>query len=236
MITNCKTNLSCVTQVIIPALNEEQGIAYTIKDLKRYLINPMILVIDGKSQDNTVFAAKNLGADIIFQKGSGKGDALSIGFESIYPNIKYVVISDADYTYPAEHIPKMIKILDKNPKIGMVCGNRFNEDFPLEVMNNVFYLGNKFIATAHNLLNGVSLSDPLTGLRVVRAEVLRGWKPISKDFDVEIELNFFVERCGFQTVEIPIAYRQRIGKKKLKMKHGVIILKRIFSESLLRIR
>jgi glycosyltransferase involved in cell wall biosynthesis len=218
-------------QVIIPALNEERGIAYTISELKVYLSNPHILVIDGKSSDNTVHVAKSLGADVVFQKGTGKGDALNFGLRCIDADAEYVVISDADFTYPAEHIPKMVRVLDEDPKVGMVCGNRFNSEFPLKAMNNVFFLGNRFIAKAHMILNGIVLNDPLTGLRVIRAELLRGWNPISKDFDIEVELNNYVGNNGFSIKEVPIAYRPRIGQKKLKMKHGLIILKRMLSES-----
>jgi hypothetical protein len=41
-----------------------------------------------------------------------------------------------------------------------------------------------------------------------------------------------VERKGFRTVEIPIYYRPRLGEKKLKLRHGVTILKRILAESI----
>jgi len=62
----------------------------------------------------------------------------------------------------------------------MVCGNRFNSHFHLEAMHDLFYLGNRALASIHNLLNGVELRDPLTGLRVVRWEIVKGWKPKSK--------------------------------------------------------
>jgi hypothetical protein len=112
----------------------------------------------------------------------------------------------------------------------MVCGNRFNDIHSLEAMNSVFYLGNKLISMAHGILNKINLTDPLTGLRVVRADLLRDWIPLSKDFDIEVELNSYIERCSFQTVEIPILYRERIGEKKLKMRHGRIIIQRILTE------
>jgi dolichol-phosphate mannosyltransferase len=80
------------------------------------------------------------------------------------------------------------------------------------------------------LLNGVSLADPLTGLRVVRAGILRNWVVQSKGFDVEVELNHHVERAGFGIVEIPINYRERLGQKKLGIKNGAEIFKRIMLE------
>jgi len=50
---------------------------------------------------------------------------------------------------------------------------------------------------------------------------------------VEAEMNYRVERSGYKTTEIPIQYRPRLGEKKLKLRHGFLILKRILSESLL---
>jgi hypothetical protein len=91
---------------------------------------------------------------------------------------------------------------------------------------------NKLLSAAHNLLNGITLKDPLTGLRVIRAELLRGWKIKSQGFDIEVELNHYVERSGYKIVEVPIFYRKRLGEKKLKMRHGATILKRIIAESL----
>jgi len=217
-------------QFIIAALNEEQGIAYTIDELKIYFDNPEIIIIDGKSTDQTAIVAKAMGARVIQQKGKGKGDALYTGLKFLDMNTKYVTISDADFTYPARHIAQMVSILEKNPQVGMVCGNRFNDFYALNAMKNVFYIGNKLISIAHSVLNGIDLHDPLTGLRVIRADLLRDWVPESTDFDIEVELNNYVEKSGFQIYEVPISYRVRVGEKKLQMKHGAIILIRILSE------
>ena len=219
------------TQVIIAALNEEEGIGLTISELKKTLKHPRILVVDGRSTDRTVEIAKNMGAHVVYQDGLGKGNALAKAIKNSDLTVDYVVITDADYTYPAEHVPGMIRILEKNPDVGMVCGNRFNSNLHLSEMHNILYFGNRVIAFFHNLLNGVSLTDPLTGLRVVRAEILRGWKVKSRGFDVEVELNHRVEREGFCIVEVPIEYRERLGEKKLGVRHGAEILRRIMLET-----
>jgi dolichol-phosphate hexosyltransferase len=77
----------------------------------------------------------------------------------------------------------------------------------------------------------VHLQDSLTGLRVVRAEILKDWKVKSKGFDIDVELNHHAERRGLGIVEIPIQYRRRLGEKKLKARHGATILKRIILEA-----
>ena len=219
------------TQVIIAALNEEEGVGPTIAELMNSLDSPRVLVVDGNSTDRTVEVAKNMGADIVFQDGLGKGDALAKAIKHADLTVDYVVITDADYTYPAQYIPQMIRILEENPDVGMVCGNRFNGHVDMKALHSVFYFGNRLIAYTHNFLNGVQLADPLTGLRVVRAGILRSWKVKSKGFDVEVELNHHVEREGFGIVEVPIQYRERLGEKKLGVRHGAEILKRIMLET-----
>ena len=216
--------------VLIAALDEEEGIKHTIAELKHFLPVSKLLVIDGNSTDRTVYAAKSQGVDVVLQRGKGKGNAISYGLESVDSDFDYVIFTDADHTYPAEYIPQMIEILEDNPKIGMVCGNRFNSHLNIGAMQDLFYFGNRLIAFVHNLLNGVALHDPLTGLRAVRWDILKGWKPKSAGFDVEVELNHHVERLGYSISEIEIPYRKRIGEKKLKMRHGATIMRRIFSE------
>jgi dolichol-phosphate mannosyltransferase len=216
---------------IIAALNEEEGVGLTIAELRRYVEKPRVLVVDGKSTDRTVEIAKNSDADVICQEGTGKGDAIAYAIRQVNVDVDYVVLTDADYTYPAEYVPTMIRMLEENPRVGMVCGNRFNSHFHLEAMHNMFYFGNRLLAFTHNMLNGVGMRDPLTGLRVVRWKILKGWRPKSKSFDLEVELNHHVERQGYGIMEIPIPYRPRLGEKKLKLRHGVTILKRILLET-----
>jgi len=218
--------------VIIAALNEEEGIGPTLAELREVLDDPFYLVVDGNSADRTVEIAKELGAEVFTQEGRGKGNAISQAIENINHDPEYVVFIDADFTYPAKYILDMIQILEEKPSVGMVLGNRFNHLLRPAAIKSPFYVGNRFLAFAQRILNGVELNDPLTGLRVVRWKILKGWKPRSKGFDFEAELNYHAERKGYQIVEVSIPYRARLGEKKLKLRHGFAILKRIIAESL----
>ena len=218
--------------VIIASLNEEEGIGLTLEELQRNLGNPHIIVVDGKSVDKTAEIAKNMGAEVFLQEGKGKGDALFQGFKRLNPETRYVVLTDADYTYPAKYVPEMLEIIDNDSRVGMVIGNRFKGEINSQKsLTNAFYIGNRFLAFAQHMVNGIKLEDPLSGLRVIRSDILKDWKPKSKGFDVEAELNYRVEQKGYVTVELPIDYRIRLGEKKLKLRHGFGILKRIVSES-----
>ncbi len=235
--TNVETSS---TLVLLAALNEEEGIGYTITELKHYLNDfrtPHFLVVDGHSKDRTVDVARSLGADVVFQTGKGKGNAINYALNHVNKDqIDYVILTDADYTYPAEYVPQMIRILEENPQVGMVCGNRFNSHLPCITGGKMFYLGNKMLAFAHNLMNGIELNDPLTGLRVIRWSALKDWSPKSKGFDIEVELNHHVELQNYRIKEIDIPYRKRVGDKKLKLRHGFAIFNRIIKESFFELR
>lgn len=227
-------NINGSVQVIIAALNEELGVGPTIAELKEYLDIPHILVIDGKSSDRTIEVAKSNGADIFLQCGIGKGNAIADGVRHIDADSDYIVLTDADFTYPAKYLPKMIQILEDNPTVGMVCGNRSNGYTDMEASEYLFYFGNKLLAILHKIFNGVGVTDPLTGLRVIRAKIMKNWNIKSRGFDVEIELNSHVVKSGYRVTETPITYRKRLGEKKLKIQHGIIILKRIIIETIFR--
>ena len=223
-------NFRSLVSVIIATLNEEEGIGPTLRELQSVLRDSRFVVVDGNSVDKTIEIAKNMGADVLLQEGKGKGDAMFQGFRLWGSKCAFVVFTDADYTYPAEYVPKMIEILEQNPKVGMVIGNRFKSQFTGKSVTNPFYVGNKLLAFAQRLMNGVNLNDPLSGLRVVRSEALEGWTMKSKGFDVEAELNWLVEHRGYRIVEIPIEYRSRLGEKKLRMRDGWLIMKRIMAD------
>jgi glycosyltransferase involved in cell wall biosynthesis len=220
------------TEVLIAALNEEEGIGATISELSNNVSFHRILVVDGRSNDRTIEIAMSCGAETISQDGIGKGDAISKALKCLGMDTEYVVLTDADFTYPVDALPEMIRILEEAPQVGMVCGNRFNERPEKKASGGWFYYGNKLLAFAHNFFNGVDLKDPLTGLRVIRAGILRNFNLKSDGFDVEVELNSRVTKEGFHIQEIPIKYRERLGQKKLRVRDGATIFKRILLEAI----
>jgi len=109
----------------------------------------------------------------------------------------------------------------------MVSGNRFGNDESRELFKRSFYLGNRILALAHAIVNGVKMLDPLSGLRVVRYDLVKDWTPKADGFDIEAELNHYVVVRGYRIREIPIGYRTRLGGKKLRRRDGISILRRM---------
>lgn len=223
-----KKNSDTHTVVIIPALNEEKGIYLVLKEIHETLENPYCIVIDGMSTDATKKIAEQMGSRVIVQKEKGKGAAFNLALRSLESDPKYVVLVDADFTYPIRYVKEMIELLERNSDVGMVLGDRTKSKiWSKSSKDKILYFGNKLIALVNYLVTGVRLADPLTGLRVIRWKILQNWTPKAKGFDIEVELNMHVNKKGYKILEVPINYRSRVGEKKLKMRHGCIILKRL---------
>jgi glycosyltransferase involved in cell wall biosynthesis len=142
--------------VIIPALNEEEGIKATLSEILQLTDVREVIVVDGGSVDGTAEIAEKIGARVLIEKNAGYGGAIYHGIKRLNSSVRYVVFTDADFTYPAEYVPTMIEILEKNPDVGMVIGNRFYRE-----QNFVFSFGNRLLAWAQHLISGLKLEDPL---------------------------------------------------------------------------
>lgn len=219
------------TVVIVPAYGEEQGIGIVLRELFD-TVHATVLVVNRPNGDRTGAVARGQGALVIDQVGKGKGAAFRQGLQFVdqeLPHTRFVGMVDADCTYPASALTDMRTILESEPGVGMVIARRITI-YKNGATSKLFSLGNRVLATAHRVLNKVALRDPLSGLRLIRADVLDGWLPAADGFDVECELNCFVRNVRHLGIaEIPVQYRQRVGKKKLGFRHGFQILRRMVS-------
>ena len=91
----------------------------------------------------------------------------------------------------------------------------------------IYKLGNKALARLFRLLFGTDITDPLTGMCAARTDVLRETALEARNFDIEVDI--LAKANGARVAEVPIQYRQRIGKKKLKPWHGISIASKMIS-------
>jgi glycosyltransferase involved in cell wall biosynthesis len=89
--------------VILPTLNEREGLAKTLDELFSVGVPPdKILVVDGGSTDGTCDVARERGVRCIMQEGRGKAAAVKTAFR--YADADVLIVMDADFTYPAQHV------------------------------------------------------------------------------------------------------------------------------------
>jgi dolichol-phosphate mannosyltransferase len=127
---------------------------------------------------------------------------------------------DADYSYPPAELPKLLPHLRH---YDLVLGARQGP------MPFIYKLGNKALAWLFRLLFGTDITDPLTGMYAARTDVLREAALEARNFDIEVDILAKAMANGARVAEVPIQYRQRIGKKKLKPWHGISIASKMIS-------
>lgn len=205
--------------VIIPTKNEP-AIKEVIYNIKKALPKSEIVVVDN-STDNTPIMAKKMGVNVIYQSGSGFGDACIIGANKSKGDI--IVFIDGDSTYDAFDILPMVELIKKN-QAEYVIGNRFNK-LKKDSMKNFNNFGNQLLSWISNKLYSTNISDSQSGLRAITR---RGFKKLyltTRNFDFYTQMNVEAKNKNLSIKEIPIKYYPRKGKSKLNpVSDGLVIL------------
>ena len=204
--------------VIIPALNEEETIGEVIQGCHEALQRRAyeILVVDGRSSDDTVDIALREGAKVIVQTGSGYGDALMCGFRYALRVYKadIVVMMDADGTYPPASIVDLLGPLIHD-KADLVIGNRF-ADLKKEAMPLVNRIGNRFFSALAKFLFKIPSLDTQSGFRAFRAQMLNHMLFKNPGMPLASEMIVEARSANYRIAQVPITYRPRKGKSKLR--------------------
>jgi len=210
-------------KIVLPTLNEEKAIVKVIKAiptnaLKKLGYETSVLVIDGKSKDNTVRLAREQGAQVIIQKGKGKGDAIRTVFQLLKNNLPEItVMLDADYTYDPREIPAMILPIIIG-EADVTIGTR---------ESRTHYVGNKILTGLANVAFKSKTSDLCTGYWAFDSKAIRLIDIKANGFDLETDLFTQISKHELKIKSVPIKYRQRIGESKLRRKDALTIIARI---------
>lgn len=93
--------------VIIPAWNEAESIAYVIKDFLR--VCRQVIVMDNNSSDGTAQIAREAGAKVYSEPLAGYGDAIKKGMDRSSADI--LIVAEADGTFRSEDVEKLLMYL-----------------------------------------------------------------------------------------------------------------------------
>jgi glycosyltransferase involved in cell wall biosynthesis len=209
--------------IIMPAFNEEKDILKVIKKVQNVKL-PMekeIIVVDDGSKDRTreiLSAIKSKEIKVILhEKNRGKGAAIRTGLSKATGDI--ILIQDADDEYDPSEYPKLIEPLLNGEMV--VFGSRFHGGHVPRY--KFYYLGNKLLTAATNLLYGSRINDMETCYKVFRREAIKGMVLRAKRFDFEPEITAKFLKRGYKIVEVPISYKSRSFQqgKKIKGSDGV---------------
>ena len=205
--------------VVIPTLNEGEAIDKVLDELLEVGIpKENILIVDGGSTDGTVEKARSKGIRVVLQEGKGKADAIRTAIKHIKTPL--VLLMDGDYTYPAHYIPLLYEKIKQG--YDLVIGARL---FDKGSQGMIFRLGNKLLTKFFNILFGTNLKDVLSGMYIIRASILKRLPFETRSFGIESEIAAHIVYTTNKIAEVPIKYRRRLGKKKLKVWHGFLIVR-----------
>ncbi len=198
--------------ILIPTLNEEKTIEGIIKEFKSMGFSD-ILVIDGHSTDGTVEKAKNAGARVVIQSGTGKGQAVSQAFRLITG--KYVVMIDGDGTYLPEEVDKILEPVVSG-HADHVIGNRFAH-YQKGAFTGLNLFGNRILNKIFGFAYGIWLEDILSGYRAFNNNAIKQIELNRTGFEVETEITVECVKKDLKIVEVPITYLARVSGAATKL-------------------
>ncbi|MGD0588040.1 MAG: glycosyltransferase family 2 protein [Thermoplasmata archaeon] len=206
--------------ILLPTLNEVEGVRATIGDLplpelRSLGFDPMVLVIDGHSTDETRSVASALGATVIVQNGKGKGTAVRQGMGwAVLHSVPYVIVMDADFTYTGAVLTEFVTLLDAGTEL-VIGVRRPDRHVKSELRGLVHRLGNGSLNFLAGYLTKGPILDVCSGLWGIRTSVLQRMPLESEGFDIEAETFVRAFRMGLSVSQVPVDYRERVGVAKL---------------------
>jgi glycosyltransferase involved in cell wall biosynthesis len=222
-----------VLSVVIPAYNEENGIAEIASRvlsvgpaLQKVGVDRLeLLVVDDGSKDRTAEVAQGIAGVTLIRhpKNKGYGAALKTGFSKASGEL--IGFLDADGTYPPEYFPQLCQIALNGADL--VIGSRMAGE--ASQMPFTRRVGNFFFANLLTLLSRQKVTDSASGMRVFKREILRQIYPLPDGLNLTPVMSTRAVHEGINIKEFPIPYSERVGRSKL----SVIRDGRIFMQSML---
>jgi glycosyltransferase involved in cell wall biosynthesis len=207
--------MDSIITVIIPAFNEENAVGKVVKAIPKDWVKE-IVVVNNNSTDKTREAAEQEGALVLDQPIKGYGNACLKGIEYVKskadkPDI--IVFLDADYSDYPEQLPELVKpILEE--KMDMVIGSRALGEREGGSMTFPQVFGNWLATRLILLFYGYRFTD-LGPFRAIRWDKLMEMNMQDKTFGWTVEMQVKATKMKFKCTEVPMTYRNRIGKSKV---------------------
>jgi glycosyltransferase involved in cell wall biosynthesis len=201
------------TLIIIPALNEEESLPATLKELREVVDDVDVVVVDDGSTDATAAVARRSGAvsaRLPFTLGVGGAVRVGLHYAQRYGYDRAVVI-DADGQHDPAGITTLLDALDKGAD--MAVGSRFaagSDDYPV---GRTRRQAMRFLAAIVRGITGQRYSDVTSGFRAFERPVI---ELLAREYPVEyladtVEALLIVRYAGFRVDEVPINMRPRAG-------------------------
>ncbi|MEF8757958.1 MAG: S-layer glycoprotein N-glycosyltransferase AglJ [Halobacteriales archaeon] len=214
-------------RVLVPTYNEAETIGDVVRGFREQGFD-RVLVIDGRSTDDTRELAEDAGAEVVVQsgsgRGSGKGQAVREGLELI--DEPYVLLVDGDGTYRPEDADAMVEPLFEG-ECEHVIGNRFADMRP-GAMSRLNRTGNRLINWGFQRIHGRDFGDILSGYRAFTLDSVGKMPLTAQGFGIETEMAVECVKQGIETCVVPVTYEPRPDASETNLRPfrdgGIILL------------
>ncbi|MEA3188921.1 MAG: hypothetical protein QOD99_2751 [Chthoniobacter sp.] len=198
--------------VLIPAYNEEGALAETVELIsqqRKYFKEMEIVVINDGSKDRTGEIARTLPVTLIEHPvNRGYGAGLKSGMARA--KHEYILIADADGTYPLEDIPRLMA---EAPNFDMVVGARTGKIVEIPLLRRP---AKWMITRLAQYLSQRDIPDLNSGLRVFRKETALRFLPLYPDgFSFTTTITLAMLTNHYSVKFMPINYLRRVGKSSI---------------------
>ena len=204
-----------ICRVIIPALNEEKSIDKVINDIDRDLVEEVI-VVDNGSTDQTISVAREAGATVLQEDERGYGAACLKGINYLKKeakNTSVLIFLDADYADFPNEIPQVIKPI-QDDTADMVIGSRVLGKNERGSLTAVQKFGNWLSCKLILLFFNEKFTD-LGPFRAIRFDKLIELDMRDRNYGWTVEMQVKAAQKRLRSTEVPVSYRNRIGKSKV---------------------
>ncbi len=209
--------------IVLPAKNEAAGIGTVLSELPTRTLDLMgldseIVVLDGDSQDRTrEVVYEHGGATVVFGEGAGKAQALRSARGHLTGDL--IVMLDADGTYAADAIPRILAPLIRDDADVVMGYRRIHPG----AMSATHRFGNGALTLLASLLYQRHCRDLCTGMWGFQADALDALPLQGTGFELEAEMFAHASRLGMRIEQVPTDYLPRMGRSKLGASDGLRI-------------
>ena len=200
--------------ILIPCLNEEQGVAAVVREYAATFPAAAILVVDNGSEDATADAARAAGAAVITERRRGKATAVATALAAIDTDL--ILMVDGDGSYPAEGGRLLVEQYLREP-VDMITGIRSAQK-AAQVFRPMHQWGMSIFAGVLNSVFRFKPLDLFSGLRLFSRRFYKHVPVLSRGFELEIELTIQAVDKGFAQAEVPVPFRSRAEGSASKLR------------------
>ena len=217
--------------VVMPAYNAAKTLHMTYADLPQNVVD-LVIVVDDGSSDETARIARDLGLELfIHDRNYGYGANQKTCYrEALRAGADIVVMVHPDYQYDPTLLPEIIRPIEAD-EADVVLGSRLMGIHPIrQGMPWWKYVSNRFLTTLENWVFGLRLSEYHTGYRAFRRQVLESVNlQMDSDrfiFDQEILAQIVNLKMRITEVPVPTRYFAQASSASLFQSsvYGVSIL------------